>query len=69
MFISFFASSHSTSRSAIFPFMLIVYTKYYFFVKYALLGSTVRFFLSSLYHEGRITYRFENNKMMWEVNK
>jgi glyoxylase-like metal-dependent hydrolase (beta-lactamase superfamily II) len=37
--------------------------------RYALLGSTVRSFLSSLYHEGRVTYRFENNKMMWEVNK
>lgn len=33
--------------------------------QYVLIGSTVRSYLSYLYDEDRIAYRFENNKMLW----
>jgi glyoxylase-like metal-dependent hydrolase (beta-lactamase superfamily II) len=33
--------------------------------QYALIGSTVRSFLSYLHYEGRAEYRFENNTMFW----
>ena len=36
------------------------------FAQYALVGSTVRSFLSYLYNSGRIGYLFENNRMYWK---
>ncbi len=33
--------------------------------QYVLIGSTVRSYLSYLYDEDRIAYRFENNRMLW----
>ena len=34
--------------------------------QYVLLGSTVRSYLSYLYHGGKICYEFSNNKMYWQ---
>jgi glyoxylase-like metal-dependent hydrolase (beta-lactamase superfamily II) len=34
--------------------------------RYALVGSTLRSFLAYLHGEGRIAYRFESGKMLWE---
>lgn len=33
--------------------------------QFELIGSTVRSYLSSLYAEGRITYKIEDNRMLW----
>lgn len=33
--------------------------------QYALIGSTLRSYLSSLYAQGKITFSFENNRMLW----
>lgn len=35
--------------------------------QYALIGSTVRSYLSSLYTQEKITFIFENNKMLWKT--
>lgn len=35
--------------------------------QYALVGSTIRSFLSYLYNEGRVAYDFINNKMFWSA--
>lgn len=37
--------------------------------QYVLIGSTVRSYLSYLYEENRIAYRFENNRMLWEQSQ
>jgi glyoxylase-like metal-dependent hydrolase (beta-lactamase superfamily II) len=37
------------------------------FGQYALVGNTIRSFLSYLYNEGKAKYTFEGNKMYWEV--
>lgn len=34
--------------------------------QYALIGSTLRAYLSYLKGQGRITFRFENNRMLWQ---
>lgn len=33
--------------------------------QYVLIGSTIRSYLSYLYDEGKITYQFKGNKMLW----
>jgi len=33
--------------------------------QYVLIGSTIRSYLSYLYNEGKITYQFKGNKMLW----
>lgn len=35
--------------------------------QYALIGSTVRSYLSWLAGQGRVSFRFENNEMLWET--
>ncbi len=37
------------------------------FGQYALVGNTIRSFLSYLYNEGKAEYKFEGNKMYWEA--
>lgn len=37
--------------------------------QYVLIGSTIRSYLSYLYDEGKITYEFRENKMIWKQNK
>ena len=34
--------------------------------QYVLIGSTIRSYLSYLYDEGKITYEFKDNKMLWK---
>lgn len=36
--------------------------------QYVLIGSTIRSYLSYLYDEGKITYEFKDNKMLWKKN-
>lgn len=36
--------------------------------QYVLIGSTVKSYLSYLYDEGKISYEFKNNKMIWKRN-
>ena len=35
--------------------------------QYVLIGSTIRSYLSYLYNEGKITYEFKENKMIWKT--
>ena len=37
--------------------------------QYVLLSSTIKSYLSYLYDEDKISYKFENNKMLWEQKK
>ena len=36
--------------------------------QYVLIGSTVKSYLSYLYDEGKLTYEFKDNKMLWKQN-
>ena len=37
--------------------------------QYVLIGSTVRSCLSYLYTQGRLTFSFEENRMLWQRNE
>ena len=39
------------------------------FDQYVLVGSTVKSYLSYLYDKGDITYTFEGNRMLWNIQK
>ena len=35
--------------------------------QYVLIGNTVKGYLTNLYQDGKITFRIEDNKMIWET--
>lgn len=37
--------------------------------QYVLIGSTIRSYLSYLYEDGKISYEFINNRMVWKLNE
>lgn len=39
------------------------------FTQYALVGSTIRSYLACLHDKGRISVRFEENRLLWETSK
>ena len=36
--------------------------------QYVLIGSTIKSYLSYLYEEGKVTFEFKENKMLWKQN-